>query len=239
MLITILSSISKIAVVAFLFTFIAILIELYLISRKERVKKEKKDVVLPEFTEGVFKQVDEVKNSPIEIKKAAVDKAPHEMSTRYVVGLIGLCVLVFIIVAISIAFKSSQEEVVDTSVSIPTIAPKPTAMQAFPTDDPAIVDDEAELLTFEDEEDVDILAQAPSPTSFIPTTSPTTSISLVPTTVTPTKLLTLTPVITSAATATPTKKATTPTLLKTGGDYNASLFAAVISFALIAIAFMF
>ncbi len=241
MLITILSSISKIAIVAFLFTFIAILIELYLISRKEKVKKEMKDVVLPEFTEGVFKPLENIKNSPITVKKAAIDKAPKEVSTKYVVGLIGLCVVVFIIVAVSIAFKSNEEEVVDQT--LPTRAPKPSVvqMQVSPTDDPEVDEDEVALLTFEDEEDASTLAQAPSPTSYFPTTIPTKTVSLVPTNilVVPSKSLTLTPVITSSATATPTKKAAVPTLLKTGSDYNASLVAIAVSFALIAIAFMF
>jgi hypothetical protein len=237
MFIAFLSSISKVAIVAFLFTFIAILIELYLISRKDKVKKEKKDVVLPEFTEGTFKPLDNVKNSPLAVKKAAIDRAPHEMSAKYVVGLISLCAIVFIGVAMSIVFKGNQDQIVDQA-PLPTRPARPTAAVRISPTTSVSDNDEVAIMTLDDETssgEAGILAQAPSPTTFLPTTVPTKVITLVPTVIITTTIATPT---SSALSATPTK-ATTPTLLKTGTHYNASLIAAVISFALIAFAFMF
>ncbi|MBP9816217.1 hypothetical protein KBD09_03225 [Candidatus Woesebacteria bacterium] len=244
MFVSFLSSISKVAVVAFLFTFVAILIELFLISRKEKKKEEKKDVILPDFKENSFKSADTVSNTPLTVKKAAIEKSSKQISAKYVIGLVGLCVLVFIVIAVSIIYKGNQQEELVDQVPLPTRAARPSIA---PTVTQGVEDDVVELLDFTEDEsgsdEAGILAQAPSPTAILvlPTSAPTIKLAVSPS-VTPMvlKSLTLTPtaMLTSSISTTPTKS-TAPTLLKTGGSYSAGLFAAVLSFALIAFAFMF
>jgi hypothetical protein len=252
MLLQLLSSVSLVAVVAFFFTFVAILIELYLISRKDKVKKEKKDVVLPDFAEGVFQPIKTSKNTPLTVKKAAIDKAPQQLSSRYVVGLIGLCVFVFLVVAISIVFKNNEQEVVETPLpSRPVVTKVPQRISPTVTEDKKLEEKDAELSLLEFDENeatngANTQAQAPTPTTFLsaPTSTPTPLVfraatatpqvtGAITTTLTPTKSM-----ASLSGTLTPTKSSS-PTLLKTGGDYNASLVAALISFGLIAFAFMF
>jgi len=233
MFMTLLSSISKIAIIAFSITFILILVELYLMSKKEGKKVEKKDVVVPDFNKGATAAAQVFDNVPITVKKAAIDRGPHQISPQYVFGLVGLCVLVFIGVVVSVMLKNKQPEQIVQVQPLPSrTVPFPTAKR--PTVTPGVVDDTVEIMDIADEvssESAGVQSQAPSPTPYVfisPTmasTSPTPSISL---------SLSVTP------TYTPTKPVTkAPTLLKTGGEYRAGLVAATISFALIAFAFMF
>ncbi len=243
MFISFLSSISKVAIVAFLFTFVAILIELFLISKKDKKKSEKKDVILPDFKESSFKSNDTVSNVPLPVKKVAVAKSSKQISAKYVVGLVGLCALVFIGIAASIMFKGSPEEELVEQIPIPTSVVRPSVHT--PTISQGVDDDTVELLDFEEEgssDEAGLLAQAPSPTAIIslPTTVPTIQSNISPT-VTPMVLrsLTVTPTTPSPTKITSLTKSASPTLLQTGTSYNAGLFAAVLSFALIAFAFMF
>ncbi|KXK12039.1 MAG: hypothetical protein UZ22_OP11002000156 [Microgenomates bacterium OLB23] len=241
MFIAFLSSISKIAIVAFAFTFVAILIELYLISRKEKKNAHKRGVVLPDFQHGVFGGVQPVINSPLEVKKVQAEHAPHQISPSYVFGLIAVCGVVFIATAFFMFYKGGEEVV---EAPLPTRVPKATAKVTPALTVTAVPqEDEVELLDYSAEDTLDdvqevadevqLLAQAPSPTPFSPTATliPTIIITAVPTTITPTQFVSTSPTLSPTV----TKK---PTLLQTGGSYSVSLVAIVASFALIAIAFI-
>ena len=244
MILTILTSISKVAIGAFALTLGAILVELYLISHKEKLNQDKKNIQIPEFGSGIFKPHMDAATEPVKIKKMKEKTNFRGVPPKYIFGFIGICAVIFAVVALVTVFQNKSELSEEKNITLPAgrenkikiPSPSPTITVALAQGGgilsmPTVTATPTMLTpTPQPTSQAEVFAQAPSPTAIV---TPTIT-ALSPTS---TLIATKTPSPTPTKTTTPTK-ATTPTLPVTG-NYNMSWLLIAASFALIAFAFIF
>jgi hypothetical protein len=227
--IELISSVSKVAIGAFVITLIVVGYVVFLLMRRKQHEqlKEDKHITLPDFNEGEVKQgtfspiaVDPIATQPVEIQSRKVSKPFLGM----LLGLLALIVLItgFLIYKrnqvanvrvdeVSPIGKSQSTPIPTRSqAQIPTVEPTGTEIVEIPTSTPATG---ANITTI------------PTTSVLVVTTSPTSSVSVTTTQASPTS--------SSSAEATEEPDSTT---LPQAGSYQTTLIISIVAIAIIYLA---
>lgn len=229
-LVTIFSSISKIAIVAFVITFIVIAYEIYLLSKKkEVVYEENPEVALPDFTEGNLKKI---KSTPISHNYA------KEALSKKQIALLGALLIVFGVTASAgLLYVQQNYQTPDEAIApIPGEQLDEDTPELPPTSTPAVEVQNFDTLSTSATPSV-TLTTTPSAASISGTLTLTPSPSLAPSSsLSPSPSLSATPTLSQQPEASPSSSQTTPTEAPTELPESGTIMALTIGMVLLAIA---